>query len=93
MGSTAVQLKIRGRVQGVGYRAWFAEQARELDLQGWVRNLDSGEVEAIVQGASSAVENLVQAAARGPMLARVESVETIPCDRDETFQGFEIRRK
>lgn len=68
-------LLIKGRVQGVGYRAGLAQKANELGLHGWVRNLRDGSVEACVQGPQAAVHSLVDWARRGPPFARVEDVE------------------
>jgi len=73
--SRALRLAIRGRVQGVGYRAWAAETARRLGLAGWVRNRADGSVEAVVAGDDAIVEQFVEACRRGPALARVTAVE------------------
>ncbi len=66
---------IRGRVQGVGYRQFVLEQARRLDLAGYVRNLPDGAVEAVAAGADlSALEKALR---QGPRMARVEAVESL----------------
>jgi len=65
---------IRGRVQGVGYRAWVEHQARGLGLQGWVRNRRDGSVEALFAGAEEIVTNMVVSCRRGPSSARVDDV-------------------
>jgi acylphosphatase len=70
----AKQLRISGRVQGVGYRAWFEAQARRLALRGWVRNRRDGSVEALVAGESAAIEQIIADARRGPSAARVDDV-------------------
>lgn len=64
-------LSVRGRVQGIGYRAWAAGEAERLGLEGWVRNRRDGSVEAVVAGPVETVEVMVEAARRGPWLARV----------------------
>ena len=83
-GRKAVRLVIRGRVQGVWFRAWTVEQARELGLDGWVRNRADGAVEAAVAGPPDKVDRLVVLARRGPPLAKVSAVtvepETAPID-------------
>ena len=66
---------IRGRVQGVGYRAWVQEQALLIDLEGWVRNRRDGAVEAVFAGPEEAVATVVAACHRGPPAARVDAVE------------------
>jgi len=70
----AKHLLIQGRVQGVGYRAWMVEKARELGISGWVRNRADGAVEALVSGDVAAVEELSRLCRRGPRLAEVSSI-------------------
>jgi acylphosphatase len=66
---------VRGRVQGVGYRAFVQDQALQLELEGWVRNRRDGAVEAVFAGAEEAVAAAVAACHRGPPDARVDAVE------------------
>ena len=68
------RVTIRGRVQGVGYRAWVEHQALRLGLHGWVRNRRDGSVEALFEGADDVVAKMVAACGRGPSSARVENV-------------------
>jgi acylphosphatase len=72
------RLIVRGRVQGVGFRAFVVQQARALGLSGWVRNRADGSVEVFAVG--DAVDALVAACARGPVGARVETVERHEAD-------------
>lgn len=72
---SVVRLLIKGRVQGVGYRDWTRAKAKALGLDGWVRNLASGEVEAVVAGPPAAVERLIVDCRTGPPSARVGDVE------------------
>ncbi|GGJ04406.1 acylphosphatase [Neoroseomonas lacus] len=62
---------ISGRVQGVGYRDWMAGEAARLGVQGWVRNRRDDTVEALVAGEEAAVQALLSACRRGPLLALV----------------------
>ena len=84
----ARRLTIRGRVQGVGFRYAFADQARARKLSGWVRNRRDGSVEAIVAGPEADVEALIAWAHRGPPAARVSAVAVEPATPD--WREFEI---
>lgn len=88
----AARLVVRGRVQGVGFRAWLAAEARDRGLAGWVRNRRDGTVEAVVAGAAEKVERMVAACRRGPPASQVQSVEQGPATVDEAGPGgFEQR--
>ena len=66
---------IRGRVQGVGFRAFVEDVAAEHDLEGWVRNRRDGSVEALFKGREEAVEAVIEQCRTGPPAARVEAVD------------------
>lgn len=68
-------VKMRGRVQGVGYRAFVERKAREQNLDGFVRNRRDGSVEAVFAGAAEAVAAVIEACRRGPRGAVVEAVD------------------
>jgi acylphosphatase len=76
--AVAMRLRVHGRVQGVGYRAWTIRTAREFGLAGWVRNLTDNTVEILAIGPPAAVERLAAAAQAGPPGARVTAVNTTP---------------
>jgi acylphosphatase len=84
-----LQLRISGRVQGVGYRMSMVAVAQQLGLLGWVRNRRDGTVEAMVQGNQAAVDDLLAWAHQGPPSARVDAVEATP--GDGAFIGFAAR--
>lgn len=90
MAAVARRLSITGQVQGVFYRAWTIETARELGLVGWVRNRPDGSVEAHVQGEAAAVDRLAALARRGPAAARVDGVHVIEAPASDLI-GFEKR--
>lgn len=75
-------VSIRGRVQGVGYRAWVAHTAKQRDLEGWVRNRRDGSVEAVFAGPADEVTGMVADCRRGPRLAHVEAVDDQPATVD-----------
>jgi len=85
-------LQIRGRVQGVYYRASMAREAQNLGLTGWVTNCDDGSVEAVAEGARSAIESLIDWCRQGPPGARVDKVEVSWQASERGFFGFIIRR-
>jgi acylphosphatase len=87
----AALLTIRGRVQGVYYRASTRAQARRLGVCGWVRNEADRTVTAQVQGAREAVEALVSWCQQGPPHARVDRVDVDWIDPDPAATAFEIR--
>jgi acylphosphatase len=74
MSKTIRQVMIRGRVQGVGYRAWVAHTAAGLGLAGWVRNRRDGSVEAVFAGSLDVVTDMVARCHHGPSMARVDAV-------------------
>jgi acylphosphatase len=75
MAPIARRMVIGGRVQGVGFRYAFADEARVRGLGGWVRNRRDGRVEALVSGHAPAVEAMIAWARVGPPAARVASVD------------------
>jgi acylphosphatase len=93
MAQRRVHAIIAGRVQGVSYRAFTADEAQGLGLTGWVRNLSNGCVELEAEGPAEAIAELLAWCAKGPPAARVTNVETkelSPGGGSETT--FSIRR-
>ena len=82
---------IRGRVQGVAFRAWTQAKATSLGLAGYVRNLPDGSVLAVAEGSPEIVASFAEACRRGPMLARVTAIEASD-EAVEGTKGFDIRR-
>ena len=79
---------VSGRVQGVGYRAWVADQASARQLEGWVRNVRDGNVEALLAGAAEVVADMITACRRGPSMARVDEVR----EQDGHSDALTLRR-
>lgn len=69
------RIRVTGRVQGVWFRGWTVDQARELGLSGWVRNRRDGSVEILADGPAAAIAELIRRCHSGPPAARVERVE------------------
>lgn len=92
MGETvrSVQVRIEGRVQGVGYRVWTQRTALGLDLEGWVRNRRDGSVEAVFQGVPERVAAMLTACEGGPRGARVTRVAVL-AEGVDAVTGFEVR--
>ena len=90
----ALRALVRGRVQGVGFRWFVRERARELGVHGWVRNLDDGSVEVEAEGDEASLDRLRRVLLEGPPGARVSAVEDLPAgDPDERLPyPFAIRR-
>ncbi len=82
MSGVARRVVIRGRVQGVGYRAWVEYQAHRLGLQGWVRNRRDGSVEAMFEGTEEVVGKMIASCRQGPASARVDDVAEETADAD-----------
>ncbi|MFN7104295.1 MAG: acylphosphatase [Pseudorhizobium sp.] len=87
-----VRVRITGRVQGVGFRAWTVKQARCLDLAGFVRNDLDGAVIAVVSGPEPAVATLIDRLWEGPASATVSGVETQDEECGDRLTGFRVER-
>jgi acylphosphatase len=78
---------VRGRVQGVGYRAFVEREALKRGVEGWVRNRRDGSVEAVFAGTQEKMNAVVEACRRGPYSARVEQFD----QRDGTEDELKLR--
>ena len=88
--TSRAHLFIDGRVQGVYYRAFTRDQASELGLNGWVRNMPDGRVEAVFEGPKERIEQVIVACQKGPPGARVSHMD-ISWEPLAGEKGFEIR--
>ena len=88
---TRAHVLVSGTVQGVFYRANTRDTAREAGVDGWVKNLDDGRVEAVFEGPEAAVESTVAWCHEGSPRAQVEDV-AVEYGLPEGVEGFEIRR-
>ena len=85
-----VNIKITGKVQGVGFRFFVQQQAQELDINGWVSNKSNGDVEALAQGKKADVEQFIVKVKEGPSFSRVDNVNLEWMNKGEQYFGFEI---
>src|SRR5262245_45774523 len=86
-------LRIRGRVQGVGYRAFVHEQATRFGLRGWARNRSDGSVEVLVGGDRAVMDKLIAQLRRGPVSAHVTELLEAAATSDAppaSSDGFDI---
>ncbi len=86
--TVTVRITITGRVQGVGFRESMRVVAQALEINGWVRNVEDGSVEAITQGNEYAIEQLVAWCHNGPPGASVKFVNADLVESQETFLAF-----
>ena len=84
-------LLIKGRVQGVFYRATARDVAQKLQVKGWVRNTEEGFVEALVSGDAEQVRKFIEWCHKGPAMAEVSEVISTQTD-EQNFEGFQILR-
>ena len=70
----ARRIRVQGKVQAVWFRGWAVDQARELGLDGWVRNRVDGSFEAVAAGPAAKVEQLIARCHQGPPASRVDAV-------------------
>jgi acylphosphatase len=81
-------LIVRGRVQGVYFRAFTEEEALRRGVAGWARNRRDGSVEAVFMGAEQVVAELIEVCRRGPPAARVDTLD----QREGTAEELKLRR-
>ena len=81
---------VSGQVQGVSFRDATRQQAEELGLGGWVRNLQDGRVEAVFEGESETVRQMIEWCESGPSSADVDDV-SVEQETPERLSGFEVR--
>jgi len=83
------QVVIRGRLQGIGFRAWTEITALELGVEGWVRNCRDGCVEALFAGSEEVVLTMIELCRNGPPGATVEMIN----QREASPQDLALRRR
>ena len=91
MAQKQIQVTVRGRVQGVFFRASAQREARQLGLTGWVRNRKDGSVEIVAEGEEDQVKDFLGWVQSGPATARVDGVETRWRSYAGEFPDFRIK--
>jgi acylphosphatase len=81
----------KGRVQGVFFRAHTMDRAKELGVKGWVRNLGTGDVEALFEGEDNLVNELIEYCKSGQPYAKVQSADVEYSEHKNEFKDFKIR--
>lgn len=81
--------RVTGRVQGVGFRMATVRQAHSLGVAGWVRNLEDGSVEALLQAPHDRIDQMLSWLHVGPPAARVDQVESSEVHDDRRYDRFE----
>ena len=87
---TAKHITVKGRVQGVFFRRNAQQKADELNITGWVRNMDDDTVEIVAQGEENELQQFIEWCKEGPSKAIVENVEIKEKETDSRFRGFSI---
>lgn len=87
-----IHLFISGRVQGVFFRARTKEKAEQLRLNGWVKNLHDGRVEALFEGDTDAITHMIDWCKKGPLLSSVTRVDIIEEPFTGDFSSFSIQQ-
>lgn len=90
-GARRVHVFVSGRVQGVGFGAYAEREARMLGLEGWVKDLGDGRVEAVIEGPPAKVGDLLLKLKTGPRAAKVEKLDTKDEPPEGGFDGFQTR--
>jgi acylphosphatase len=89
MSDEALNILVRGRVQGVGYRRYAQRRAAELKINGWARNLYNGDVEVYAQSDTQSLGLFVEELKKGPAMSHVEEVKVLKV-KNEKLDGFII---
>ncbi len=87
----SIHIRVWGRVQGVGFRAFVAQQAGMLGVKGWVRNVGWNQVETYAEGNEEVLKAFLEIVKKGPTVSRVEKDEVIWGEFGEKFDDFQVR--
>ena len=85
-----IQIRVHGRVQGVGFRYYTQRHAGDYSIKGWVRNSDDGCVEILAQGNGDNIANFLQIVEKGPVYARVDHLDVSDIEATHAFKDFRV---
>lgn len=85
------EIKITGRVQGVGFRQFVKDKAHQFNINGWVKNMPDGSVLVKAEGVEKDMEPFVDHLKRGPSMGRVDNFKKEKFDTKSGFSDFGIR--
>ena len=91
IGKARVHIFVSGRVQDVFFRENTRKKAEELTINGWVRNLPDGRLEAVFEGEKEKVEEMIEWTKKGPIISRVDGVDVNWGEYQGEFNDFKIR--
>ena len=91
MAKIRAHIVVEGKVQGVYFRSYVSEEAKKLNLTGWVRNLEDGRVEIVVEGTRDDVRTIVAWCHKGPTPARVSEVKVDWQEYSGKYRAFSVR--
>lgn len=91
LNNSAINIIVKGYVQGVGFRYYIARAANEMQLNGYVKNLFNGDVEIYAEGRQEFLEELVKKAKLGPSHSHVDSIKIEWLEFKNKYNNFEIR--
>jgi len=82
------ELNIKGKVQGVGFRYFAAQEAELLGINGYAKNLINGDVEILAEGEDGLLNEFIQAVKRGPRYSRVNSLNIVEIKYENKYNTF-----
>jgi acylphosphatase len=85
------EINIRGRVQGVGYRYFAVQKAKEMGISGWVKNLVDGSVLIVAQGIEAEIKTFIDYLYIGPTRSRVDKISTCVMQISTVFDSFSVK--
>lgn len=86
-----IEITVTGDVQGVSYRYFAKNKAKELGLSGWAKNQLDGTVHIVIQGETEKIDEFVEWTKEGSPMAEVKKVDVIDRSEETALEGFEVK--